>query len=343
MTYPLITVSGPPREAGLALGRAAAARIRKALDDNLALHETLIPFAAAAEGAAWVSGMEAAQRAAYPDLVAELEGMAEGAEAAFSQLFLLSVRSEAAAALEPKGCFEAALISPSVAVLGHNEDADAGFAETAFLARHRAEGWLAFCYPGFPPGMTFGFNWKSGLVFTCDSVSPRPMRIGRARHFIARDLMRARSFEDALSRALPEGRASGNHFLVADVAARRAVSIEAGVETADIAELRGAFLHANHYLRLKTGQHLFASSPPRQERAESLPPAQDIAGLRAILSDDAGAYPIWRRAVPPDSGVTLCTALFDLDAGRLEVFRGKPDSAPPAHLFDLAAGQTPDA
>ena len=74
-----------------------------------------------------------------------------------------------------------------------------------------------------------------------------------------------------------------------------------------------------------------ASSRARLERARALcqatPPT--TAHVLQVLGDQANRdYPIYRRPLAPDDTATLCSALFDLDARRLQLYAGHPRQEP---------------
>lgn len=75
-------------------------------------------------------------------------------------------------------------------------------------------------------------------------------------------------------------------------------------------------------------QTVGASSRCRVERAEVLleeKPPSGKTGVLTILSDRKDPdYPIFRTGLPPDDIATLATCVFDLDAGKVEIYTGHP-------------------
>ena len=58
-----------------------------------------------------------------------------------------------------------------------------------------------------------------------------------------------------------------------------------------------------------------------------------VVGILGILADQSDQeYPMFRSGDPPDGSVTLCTAIFDLDARSLRIFTGHPVQEPDQYL-----------
>lgn len=151
--FPLIELSGPPEERGRAYGRAARTRVRR----------TLAHYGAQLAG----SGSDAAQVRAMarafvprieafdPAYVAEMRGIAEGANVAFEDIVLVNCRTEvlqlarraaeaaAASRAAPEGCTGAIVLPEASAdgtlLHGQNWDWKAECAGTSVVLRIRRE------------------------------------------------------------------------------------------------------------------------------------------------------------------------------------------------------------
>jgi hypothetical protein len=344
-------VRGSHHDVGFAIGERFAGQIHRALDNYPLLQKQILPYHQTAEGQARFQEVLAVHRARYPDYVAELEGMAQGARRPFQDLFLVNQRGEYAGYLREyadylreyagylrgpaPGCFDCALITDDVALIGHNEDGVPAFRGNMYLVQVRVEdepAFTALLYPGFLPGNAFGFN-AEGICFSVENIQARQVRVGVGRHFLARSLLEARSLDDAIARVTIPGRASGFGYTIGSVRERRIVYVEVAPDNHHVREIRGCYVHTNHYREL-TGveQAVSWSSRARVERAEAIlqqRPPQDAAGVLSILGDRTHQqYPIHRTATLPDKLATLCTALFDLDARRLRVYTSHPTEAP---------------
>jgi hypothetical protein len=227
-------------------------------------------------------------------------------------------------------------------LIGHNEDGSPAALGNLFLARVQVDEnpvFTALCYPGFLPGNAFGFN-AAGMMHTADAVSPRRVRVGLARHFIARSLLDARSAADAIQRVTVPRRAGGFTYNVGSLSERRVFSVEVSPERHHVHEVRGYYVHTNHYLHLSgVAQGISASSRARLARARALcraTPPTNATHVLALLGDQANRnYPIYRCAIPPDRSATLCSALFDLDARRLRIYTCRPGQGSDLVSLDL--------
>ncbi len=148
--FPLIEVAGPPEQRGLAHGRAAKARIHGGI-----AHYGAQLRAAGLEGgrlAELVRGFLPTIKAFDESMIAEMRGIARGAEAAFEDIVLLNARTEilqlarrkalAAQMAADEGC-TAVLAMPEITTEGllhaQNWDWKAECAETAVVLHIRRD------------------------------------------------------------------------------------------------------------------------------------------------------------------------------------------------------------
>lgn len=350
-----LEVAGSHREVGLAIGRRFRNQIRHFLSNYSFLQEQLRPFHRGSRGRDLYAAFLARHRSHFPGYIAELEGIAQGAQCSFEEIFLVNVRGEyggmmaqASSAADPavgevQECTDCLVLTSGVAVLGHNEDGTPIGLGNMFVVTAQVNDRSAFtalCYPGFLPGNAFGYN-ASGVLHTVDAVSPRRIRIGLGRHFIARSLLDASSLDDAIRRVTVQGRAAGFTYNIGSLSQRALVSVEVSSDQHHVHQVRGHYLHTNHYLKLTdVQQEIGPSSQARLARAEALcraTPPRSAAQVLSLLGDEVEReYPIYRNATPPDRSATLCTALFDLDSRQLRICAGHPSREPECQLlFDL--------
>ncbi len=335
--------SGSHHEIGFAIGKRFAEQIHRSLDAYRFLQERILPYHRTSEGQARYRRLLELHRIRYPDYFSELEGIAQGSERPYEDLFLVNLRGEYRTFLpgaEVQGCSNCAVVTDDAALIGHNEDGSPTFRGNMYVVQARVAGkptFTALSYPGFLCGNAFGFN-AAGLCFSVDHVQPRNGGVGVARHFIARSLLEAQSLDDAIERATVPGRASGFSYTIGSIPERRIVIVEVAPKHHHVREVRGAYFHTNHYRDLaEVDQIISPSSRARVERAGVMMQEhgwagsldQGAAGVLAILGDEADEqYPIYRTATAPDQSATLCTALFDLDARQLRIYMGHPSQAP---------------
>jgi hypothetical protein len=338
-TIEQLEVRGSHLQVGLTIGERFSAQIHWALDSYTFLQERILPYHRTLEGQARyrdVLRLHAEHCASY---LSELEGLAEGAGRPFEELFLVNMRGEYTGYLRSQahGCADCAVVTDEAALFGHNEDASPAFRGNLYIVHAQIVGVPAFTalsYPGFLCGNAFGFN-AEGICFSVDDVQPQKMRVGIGRHFIARSLLESRSLDDAIERVTVAGRASGFSYTIGSIPERRIVHVEVAPEVHRLRQIRRPYFHANHYLELDSvDQVIHPSSRARVERADALlrrvasPDAGDILSILGDRADEQ--YPIYRTATPPDRLMTLCTALFDLDARRLQIHTDHPTQNPDA-------------
>ncbi len=151
--FPLIDLSGPPEARGRAYGRAAKARVHRSLGHYGA------QLAASGQEVAQVRAMARAFvpkiDAFDPAYVAEMRGIAEGADAAFEDIVLVNCRTEvlqlarraataaAATRAAPDGCTGAIILPEASAdgtlIHGQNWDWKPDCAETGVVLRIRRD------------------------------------------------------------------------------------------------------------------------------------------------------------------------------------------------------------
>ena len=350
-TIEQLEVSGSHRKVGQLIGHHFAAAIHHLFDNYDFLQNQLLPFLKHPAGQGYLQSYLKLHRMHFPQYISELEGMAEGAGRPFEEVFAVNLRGEFAGLIgseQPtgpaadtgdKGCTDCLVLTPDAALIGHNEDGPPAGSGNMFVLRVTVDGkptFNALCYPGFLPGNAFGFN-EFGILHSINNVAPRQVKVGAARHFIARSLLEARSMEEAVQRVTIPGRAAGFNYNIGSLAERRIVSIEVAPERHHVREVQGYYTHTNHYFELNgQKQEITLSSKKRLERSltvcRATPPAH-AGHVLALLGDQTdGEFPIYRDAAFPDNEATLCSALYDLDRRELRIYWDHPVKEPEKSL-----------
>lgn len=322
----LLEAAGDPYQIGLALGRAAAGALRDTvplIDRFRALRDN----ADALDGALDV--LEKAARNAFPDIMREVEGIADGSGMSFRDVWLWNCRGDFAGGGDQTrdmlaGCTTVLLPGTArrPAVVGHNEDDQAELDGSCFLARvvpDKGPAFLSFYSPGLLPGHTFAIN-DAGLVQTINHVRPYDQRPGVPRHVIARAVLAQTSIEGAVALLERGDRASGFHHNLGIRGERRLYSVEAPASGCAVEEVSARpRAHTNHLLCDQFAdieQELARSSRDRLQRAHALIDeiAPDARDPLPILQDTAGdGMPIYRKGQHrEDPGFTLATAVFEI-------------------------------
>ncbi len=326
-------VNGTHFQVGYAIGQHFAQKIHHAFDHYPFFQEKLLPYHHTAAGQARFKTYLELTKTRYPAYIAELEGLAQGAERPFAEIMLINLRGEYREFfhhLNMPGCSDCALLTDEVALIGHNEDGDPEFRENMYLVHAQINdkpAFTALSYPGFLCGNALGFN-SNGICFSVDNVRPLATSPGVGRHFVARSLLEATSLDDAVQRATIPQRASGFYYTLGSTTERRIIAIETAPTTHTAQELQGCYFHANHYQELDIQQMIEPSSANRVESCathwQSQPPTT-ATDVLSMLSDQSNpAFPIRRSAAGDDDLATFCTTLFNLDTQHLHLYFNHP-------------------
>ncbi len=333
--------AGSHFEVGFAIGTRFAAQIQRLFKTYAFFRQKLLPYHRTPKGQARYRQFLKINQTRYPQYIAELEGLAQGAGRSFEELFLLNLRGEYRDyfyPLDTAGCSDCCLVTNKTALIGHNEDGDPEFRENMYMVHVRVDGKPAFTalsYPGFLCGNALGFN-SNGICFSVNNVRPLNNKSGLGRHFVARSLLEATSLDDAVARVTVPGQSSGFNYQIGSFAGRRVVNVEAAPDKFFVDEIRGNFFHANHYQSLgPVDQFIEPSSQARVDTWAAIrhdaPPA-DAAGLLSVLGNRSNQnLPIYRSGAAPDTLSTFYTALFNLDNRSLRIYTAHPTQD--AHQF----------
>ena len=344
----IFEVSGSHYEVGLMIGSHFAEAIHRFFDGYDRLQQYFLPFYHGSTGKNFYASYLKLHWQRFPGYMRELEGIAEGAQRPFEEIFLVNLRGELSGLISPapeagepadQGCTDCLMCTAESALIGHNEDGSPAAASRMYVLKVNLNDGLAFSalsYPGFLPGNAFGFN-AAGILHTADHVAPQPIKMGAGRHFLARSLLDARTLEEAVKRITVADRASGFTYNIGSLSDRKILSIEVSPERHYIHEVQGCYTHTNHYIQLNDQQQeITPSSQIRLKRSRALGRTASDADTRYILSvlgnQTDRDYPIYRNASPPDDNATLCSALYDLDNRSLKIFNDHPLQQPESYV-----------
>ncbi len=333
--YPIIDVAGTPSDMGAQHGRQLRERIHATAS---AMREQVgrEPYEAC-----WDDFQETVEYcwATAPELMEEMEGIAEGAKISFRDVFRINAHLDltnwrgrvwdAREGGDAGACSSHAVATGSEVLLGWNGDDWQGWMNSGALVRGRPDGGEAFIYwslagsvgrPGLGEHVALGANslpsgrWRAdGLLY--------PM--------VCRKLLACHSAQNALDAFQTYTRCSPMNYLVAD---RMGSLINVESTPDNVAVLRpdpeGAtpfLLHTNSYLDAGVaGEEVDPDACPRLNAARRLyaerVPA-DTRAARAVLSDHTGGV-----CVHLPHACTLVSFVAEVKAGRIHVTRGNPCS-----------------
>jgi isopenicillin-N N-acyltransferase-like protein len=280
----------------------------------------------------------------FPQYLDEMRGLADGAGVAFDAVLLLNALEEVVAQTSHHlGCTSLAIgpgrtVSGAVLV-GHNEDwlyQDRG---SAYLVHAEPDGepaFLSMTYGGFVPAV--GFN-EWGLAQCCDSVDHDDDQPGIPRMLVARRILAARSFDEAIQVGTMPGRAAGYNHLLADDAGRMC-NLELSATDHDLlCAAEGLVAHANCYLSPRMAER---ATTDEEDLAESLGRVQrclDLLTGNTQLGAEEVAAVLADHASGPESSIcchdgelqgrptraqTIATVIMDLDAWVMWATAGNP-------------------
>jgi len=343
--FPLIDLSGSPRERGRTHGQAAADRLRRGVK--------MYAEALLKNGVDWqelerrADAMVPAIEKFDPAYLEEMRGIAEGAGEPFAAVMLMNARTEMVAAARrspvekhfPDGC-TAALVLPEASadgnlLHGQNWDWRAECAETAVVLRIRRDDGpdiLTFTEAG---GLARSGLNSAGIGLTANALDcDRDYQRGPGvpLPFIRRKVLESAHLAQAVHTIVDAPKLGSNHMAVSQAtsdSAGEAFGFEcAPDETFWLAPERGLYVHANHWIadsaRAKVKDTGLAETPCsiyRDKRVrEQLSPKHGkltLEDLRQAFFDDWGAP--WSVCRPPRLSVrgvmTATTAMILMRPG----------------------------
>ncbi|XP_020550395.1 uncharacterized protein LOC105159018 [Sesamum indicum] len=250
-------------EMGFLIGQRFSRQINSRLSKDLILRNQLLPFARSPRSHTLLKSLSENNKRRYPNYWDELQGTAQGSDVPFLevlsnlmvraerstaemevdvlQIMLLNFRKEILPFI-PKAeqsssidtnddCSDILVVSDSMAVAAHNEDANVALVGHTYLIKRNlpnGSSFTAYTYAGELPSCAFGFN-SHGLAFTLNSVPPSKHEIDAGaigRNFICRDLLEAQSIDDALTRIHSSEASVGHSYNLIDTKTRRILNVE---------------------------------------------------------------------------------------------------------------------
>ena len=301
----------------------------------------------------------------YPQYLAELEAMAEGAGVPFEVLFRLNCFEarppgsrvvppppaapvpskdpavlprandpEAVTTVPADGCTSVASRGTRGVVVGHTEDSTPQAIEGLYLVDATVD---APAGGAGPDSRFLALNYaqtlpgcaaavnRHGLVVLIDALPDPDRRIGAPRHFVSRALLDQPDIDAAIAHLRETERGGGWNYLM--VQGERIVDVEATATRLVVQEAGpgGAYAHANHYLDPALAA---AAGDPRPNSLSRLTRALELVSPGMDLAQMKGL--LGDRQDFPDSicrDRTIGAFVADTAQRRVEVCWGEPDGA----------------
>lgn len=353
-------------EIGRKIGESVKDQLKELLLVDTTLEDYLIPWLEANPDI--YAAYYALNSQTFPDQFSELEGFCDATGMNLTHLVLLMLRPEIQGLLAEQGnasdvlehtenCFDV-IANPATEglglVIGHNEDWATQYGRFGYLiyvaqthSAAAAREIATYSYPASSLGFTFGWN-SDGLVVSCNGITPlHPNAGGYGRYFINRAVLEARSLEDAVARLEKFAKNASYGFgvtLASTGGGEDPVHIEVGPKAFSKKVIgRGqSFVHTNrfsHEAMSTIEQTIGPSTRSRFARAQEFERIETEQDVRDILGDTKNAsYPMYRTGAAPDTGATLVTAVFDVEALTVTIYNTNPKDTDPLMVIPIYKG-----
>ena len=327
--FPLVEVSGPPRQMGRQHGEQAAPLI----DGYLAWIERTTGKDRDELGRR-ARAFEPFIDAINPLLLDEVRGLAEGAAIAYDHALLCQARGEASRAPLPEGCTAFALTGAATrrgrTLAGQNQDLPPEFSDLGIVLHLKPS-------DGRPRAITFTFAGQLGymgmnhlgVAHFANGLGAAQWQLGLPHYPLKRTLLEKADLPACLDLLQNHRMTSPANMVFCDGQGRIAdVEIRPEGIALYADEHPDRRLHTNHYLTPEYAPHethRMADSVPRLARVRELVAAQwgaiDVAAMQDILADhrgDPGA--ICRHG--EGGSHSICGYIAEPDQGLFHVRRG---------------------
>ncbi|MFF2323962.1 C45 family autoproteolytic acyltransferase/hydrolase [Agrobacterium sp. NPDC058088] len=310
---PLLSLAGSAYDIGVQLGRHGARSVHGYLKKTQAWATVINQ-----RNCLIVEAAKTAVAQRYPTYLQELQGLSEGLELPFDDVFAWNCRGDVWA-MAPDGCTTVQMPGPEP-IVAHNEDGDPGLRGGCAIVRvtpNIGKAYSAFVYPASIPGHTFAVN-ENGLVLTVNNIRSQASGQGLPRMILTRAILDCGSVDEAASLISKSKRAGAFHLTLACAGDARIVGVEFTHKACSVHTIGVQSVHANHLVH--DGMHgeaqiITGSSQSRQCCGDRiLARTTHMTDPMAILWDQQNeALPVYRdQPDDPDDENTLATAVFEI-------------------------------
>lgn len=313
LPYPYFDVRGSYREIGRQVGEGARDRVTASVAYYQEIYEGLAGMTLAEGTLQAQAAYLTPARAFSPELLEQLEGLAEGAGVPFADLFLLNCGEEftcppeleaadnavaggdaagagsdaasAAGSAPREHCTSLAIMTGGRHIAAHNEDWYVGDAENMVLVRATLPGGRRYLSLTCAAYLPFTGITSSGTACSANTVYATDYRSsGVPNQFIVASLLLCPDLESAKARITRAERGRGSNHLLAD-AGGRIWNMETSATAWAMTEGDDFYAHTNHYVAPE--MHRYEGSPwqgsrKRLARARELLQAGILAGADPV-------------------------------------------------------------
>jgi predicted choloylglycine hydrolase len=223
---------------------------------------------------------------AFPELVQEVHGYAEGARACFEETWMLILEDELAES-DVEKC--TTIVTNNGSLIGHNEDWERDAKEAICVLKKTVQGLSTFelCYMNTLGGNAIGIN-SHGFVHAINSLAHVDNRLGVPKNLVARWLSESSDPDSDYRRLAQLKRASGYHHSVVS-AAGKIWSIECSAQDQILTKPRSPFVHTNHFLselaRVEGGDAVPGTRARLRRASEEVSESMSVDEMKHLLSD----------------------------------------------------------
>jgi isopenicillin-N N-acyltransferase-like protein len=338
---PVIDISGQPADIGFAHGKALCEQLK----ENYSIYLNMIR---ANTGQSESAIVDSARRflpeveKAAPELLTEMEGIAQGAGVSLETILVLNCRSELAFPDQlATQCTVIGITAEKTAegnaLIAQNWDWLPAVKDNSAVFRIKPnDGPRALLLAEAGQVGKIGFN-QHGLGLVINLLVSTGVRLGTPTHIMLRKLLWAADVAEATKMVKEAKWASSCHILIGD-AKGNIIGLEASpYGVSEILPQGGMIVHTNHFCDPSMSENdlapnLSEDTINRLDRAKELVTAQekwDSAGIKQILSDHHQSPLSICRHHDPDGPqhlrmLTLVSILIDLCNRSAEVAYGQP-------------------
>ncbi len=188
----------------------------------------------------------------FPEIIEEIKGVAQGSGIDFTELFALAIEEFYSDSFNPKACTDIITLSPASVhtLVAHNNDLPHCFYDVLTAVEWNFDDGSQMYTVGIAGFMaSVGVN-NSKIVLSGNAVTPTDTRVGIPRAIIARAILLAKTFDEAVKTATHPERASSYNNII--TSPNQSVSIEGSATSFDyIFPTKGILTHSNHYCSAK--------------------------------------------------------------------------------------------
>jgi len=343
--FPIVELRGSAYELGLQHGKALAGEIRA----NLSLYFDMVNGLTGTDPAECLQHAGKFQEAINskaPELLEEMQGIAEGAGVSLDDILFLNARTELMS-MRPSGdasngeCTVIGLTGERTAsgepIIAQNWDwHERVFATSAVFRLDPDDAPRAVFLAEAGQVGKIGFN-QHGLGVALNILMTGEMSYGLPVHVLLRMVLGARNAAEAVSLIKGGPRGGTSHFMIGDAGGHLKGLELTPVDVAELAPENGALIHTNHYCdaalaEKDVGRLQMIDTTARYNQAVSLVAGRklwDVQSLSELFTDHEN-HPasICRHVNKSDPEflhmMTVASFIMDLAAGKMLVTYGQP-------------------